>query len=76
VGGTGLYFKVLIDGIVKIPNIPIKLRNKVRTLHKKLGQKKFYNELIKLDPFIKKKINSSDMQRSIRAYEVKLYTNK
>tara|TARA_Y100001970_G_scaffold199437_1_gene242598 strand:- start:103 stop:1011 length:909 start_codon:yes stop_codon:yes gene_type:complete len=76
VGGTGLYFKVLIDGIVKIPNIPIKLRNKIRTLHKKLGQKKFYNELIKLDPFIKKKINSSDMQRSIRAYEVKLYTNK
>ena len=76
VGGTGLYFKVLIDGMVKIPNIPIKFRNKVRDLHKKLGQKKFYSQLIKLDPLIKKKVNSFDAQRSIRAYEVKLYTNK
>ena len=30
VGGTGLYFKSLTDGLVKIPNIPIKFRNKIR----------------------------------------------
>ena len=41
VGGTGLYFKALTDGLVSIPNIPIKFRNKIRTLHKNLGQKKF-----------------------------------
>ena len=29
VGGTGLYFKALTEGLVKIPNIPIKLRNKI-----------------------------------------------
>ena len=29
VGGTGLYFKALIEGIAKIPNIPINCRNKV-----------------------------------------------
>ena len=28
VGGTGLYFKALTEGLVKIPNIPIKYRNK------------------------------------------------
>ena len=28
VGGTGLYFKALTDGLVKIPNIPIKLELK------------------------------------------------
>ncbi len=39
VGGTGLYFKTLTDGLVKIPNIPIKFRNKIRNLQKKLGQK-------------------------------------
>ena len=76
VGGTGLYFKALTDGLVSIPNIPIKFRNKIRTLHKNLGQKKFYQKLIKLDPKSKEKINSTDAQRSIRAYEVKQFTKK
>jgi len=74
VGGTGLYFKALTDGLVKIPNIPIKLRNRIRLMNKKLGQKKFYNKLLKLDPLIKNKIEKNDVQRSIRAYEIKNYT--
>jgi tRNA dimethylallyltransferase len=76
VGGTGLYFKALTEGLVSIPNIPIKYRNNIRDLQKKLGQKKFYQKLIKLDPNSKEKINSTDTQRSIRAYEVKHYTKK
>ena len=74
VGGTGLYFKALTDGLVKIPNIPIKVRNKIRLMQKKLGQKEFYNKLLKLDPLIKNKIEKNDVQRSIRAYEIKNYT--
>jgi len=74
VGGTGLYFKSLTDGLVKIPNIPTKFRNEVRLLQKKLGQKKFYLKLIKIDPLIKNKININDVQRSIRAYEIKQHT--
>ena len=76
VGGTGLYFKALTDGLVIIPNIPIKFRNKIRNLQKKIGQKKFFKQLIKLDPLINEKINPTDVQRSIRAYEVKSYTKK
>ena len=76
VGGTGLYFKALTDGLVSIPNIPTRYRNKIRVLHKSLGQKKFYQKLIKLDPYSKKKINPTDTQRSIRAYEVKQFTKK
>ena len=76
VGGTGLNFKALTEGLVKIPNIPIKYRNKIRTLQKTIGQKKFFNKLIKLDPLVKNKISLTDVQRSIRAYEVKLYTKK
>ena len=76
VGGTGLYFKALTDGLVSIPNIPIRYRNKIRALHKSLGQKKFYQKLIKLDPNSKEKINPTDTQRSIRAYEVKQFTKK
>jgi len=76
VGGTGLYFKALTDGLVKIPNIPNKFRNNVRNLQKKIGQKKFFKQIIKLDPLINEKINPTDVQRSIRAYEVKSYTKK
>ena len=43
-------------------------------MQKKLGQKEFYNKLLKLDPLIKNKIEKNDVQRSIRAYEIKNYT--
>ena len=76
VGGTGLYFKALTDGLVNIPNIPIKFRKNVRYLHKKMGSKKFFSKLVKLDPLTKNFLNSSDTQRAIRAYEVKLFTKK
>jgi len=76
VGGTGLYFKALTDGLARIPNIPVRYRNKIRSLHNSLGQKRFYQKLIKLDPNSKEKINPTDAQRSIRAYEVKQFTKK
>ena len=76
VGGTGLYFKALTDGLVKIPNIPLMIRNQIRDMQSKIGQDKFYKKLLKLDPISKNKINSTDTHRSIRAYEVKLHTNK
>tara|TARA_Y100000992_G_scaffold112527_1_gene73444 strand:- start:365 stop:1273 length:909 start_codon:yes stop_codon:yes gene_type:complete len=76
VGGTGLYFKALTEGLVNIPIIPIKLREKIRSLHKKIGQNNFFMELIKIDPLSKNYIYPSDTQRVIRAYEVKSYTNK
>jgi len=76
VGGTGLYFKALTDGLVKIPTIPHKVRTSIRKLHKKIGQKNFYIQLIKLDPLAKKFVLASDTQRSMRAYEVKKFTNK
>ena len=76
VGGTGLYFKALVDGLAKIPDIPISLREKIRKYHKKIGQEKFYSELLKLDPKVKNFILKSDNQRSIRAYEVNKFTKK
>jgi len=76
VGGTGLYFKALTEGLVNIPNIPIKFRKEVRSLYKKLGSKRFYSKLVKLDPLVKNRINPYDAQRSIRAYEVKSFTKK
>ena len=76
VGGTGLYFNTITKGISKIPDIDIKTRNNVRTLFNKLGPKKFYKKLLKLDPKIEGKILPSDSQRTQRAYEVKLKTKR
>ncbi len=76
VGGTGLYFKAITEGLVNIPNIPIRIRSKIRFLHKKLGVKKFFSKLVKLDPVSKNFVKPTDTQRVIRAYEVKLFTKR
>ena len=76
VGGTGLYFESITKGISKIPNINLKVRDKIRKLQKKIGQKRFYEKLLKIDPLIKNNIEPSDIQRSIRAYEIKKFTKK
>ena len=74
VGGTGLYFQSLINGLVKIPEIPLKFRKKIRLIQKKNGQKKFYKQLLKIDPKIKDKFDPNDIQRTIRAFEIKSFT--
>ena len=76
VGGTGLYFKALTEGLVKIPNIPNRYRDQVRSLHKRIGPRKFYSKLFQLDPLIKKRLSFTDSQRVIRAFEIKSYTKK
>ncbi len=76
VGGTGLYFNTITKGISKIPDIDTKTRNNVRKLYKKVGYKKFYDQLLKLDPKVKNRILPTDSQRAQRAYEVKLKTKK
>ena len=76
VGGTGLYFKALTDGLVKIPKIPITTRNKIRLLQNQLNQKKFYSKLLAKDPLVQNKIDPTDVQRSVRAYEVITVTKK
>jgi len=76
VGGTGLYFNAITKGISKIPQIESKLRNNIRDLHNKIGQKNFYEKLISIDPISKKMISPTDTQRTLRAYEVKMFTNK
>ena len=76
VGGTGLYFKLLTEGISNIPKIPDSVRTKARKLNAKLGNDKFYSLLIKLDPLTENKIKKNDTHRLIRAYEVVTFTKK
>ena len=76
VGGTGLYFKSLTHGFVKIPNVPKKFRAKIIKIHNKIGQNRFYKKLIKIDKKSVNKIDPNDTHRTLRAYEVIKYTNK
>jgi tRNA dimethylallyltransferase len=76
VGGTGLYFKLLTEGISNIPKIPDLIRTKARKLNAKLGNDEFYDLLIKLDPLIHNRIKKNDTHRLIRAYEVVTFTKK
>ena len=48
----------------------------MRDLFKKLGSKKFFKKLLKIDPKAKGRIVATDSQRTQRAYEVKLKTKK
>ena len=75
VGGTGLYFKSLTEGLAQIPQIPEHIKTSVRKLQREIGQKEFFRQLTLLDSQAKKFLIKTDVQRSIRAYEVKKFTS-
>ena len=68
--------KALTEGLAQIPQISKYLTAETRKMQKKIGQKKFYLKLLKKDKFIKNKIDPTDVQRSLRAYEVIYFTKK
>ena len=70
VGGTGLYLKALLEGLVPLPEIPPSVRARARTLHARLGGAAFHAELGRRDPEIAARLDPGDSQRLIRAFEV------
>ena len=46
----------------------------MRNIYQKIGKKKFYQKLLKIDPLSKNKFVYTDTQRVLRAYEVKKFT--
>lgn len=70
VGGTGMYFGVLTDGIADIPPIPAELRARMMARRREIGPDAFYAELAVRDPESALRLRSSDTQRVLRAYEV------
>ena len=69
VGGTGLYIRSLLDGIVDLPPIPPEVRHAARDLAARLGPA-FHAELSLLDPAMASRLRPTDLQRQVRAYEV------
>jgi tRNA dimethylallyltransferase len=69
-GGTGLYFKALLEGLAPVPDIPAQIRDYWRTRGRSEGAETLHAELSRLDPAMAARLRPSDPQRIIRALEV------
>jgi tRNA dimethylallyltransferase len=67
VGGTGLYFKALTEGLAAVPPIPAEVRNRVRTEAEGLSPSELHARLASDDA---RQIRNSDRMRILRAIEV------
>ncbi len=76
VGGTGLYFTSLIQGLADIPSTTPKIRNDVDNWHKSVGHKALASWLKDRDPKTFTLIDSNNPARIIRAIEILTQTGK
>lgn len=70
VGGTGLYFKALTQGLAEMPSIDPELRGALQERAATEGAPALYAELAKLDPQTAARLEPNDTPRIIRALEV------
>ena len=70
VGGTGLYFAALTDGLADIPAVPAAIRQEAQGKLAALGVAALHAELAARDPETAAQLRPSDTQRVLRAYEV------
>src|SRR3954463_3860590 len=70
VGGTGLYFKALTDGLAEVPPIPPDIGTAIRAEAKEKGAPAMHARLARLDPDDPANIRPSDVARIVRALEV------
>ena len=70
VGGTGLYFKALTEGLAPVPDIPADIRDYWRRQSQALGPKSLHRALAERDPVMAARLRPSDPQRLVRALEV------
>ncbi|MFP6771893.1 MAG: tRNA (adenosine(37)-N6)-dimethylallyltransferase MiaA [Alphaproteobacteria bacterium] len=74
VGGTGLYFQALTEGMAEIPQIPDETRAEARARLDELGAVGLHDVLRREDPEMAARLKPTDKQRLARAYEVILAT--
>jgi tRNA dimethylallyltransferase len=70
VGGTGMYFMALTDGLSHVPATPAEVRDQARALLDDIGVEALHARLTERDPLTASKLRPSDTQRVLRAYEV------
>jgi len=76
VGGTGLYFLAITQGLSDIPPVPEEVRAEVRSILQAEGANAIRARLADADPASLERIAGADRQRLARAFEVWLATGK
>ncbi len=76
VGGTGLYFRALTEGLADIPPIPVEARDESRAMLERLGEAAFRARLSEVDFDAAARIAAGDRQRLARAWEVHAATGR
>jgi tRNA dimethylallyltransferase len=69
-GGTGLYFRALLEGLSDMPDIPQTVRDRWRYRLLEEGPSRLYAVLMREDPRAATMLRASDGQRIVRALEV------
>ena len=70
VGGTGLYFMALTEGLAHVPPTPPEIRDAARALLAEIGVADLHARLAQRDPRTAALLRPADPQRILRAYEV------
>jgi tRNA dimethylallyltransferase len=70
VGGTGLYFSALTQGLAPIPEIHASIRAEARELLASIGAERLHALLADHDPDMAARLVPNDGQRIVRAWEV------
>ncbi|MBA4173894.1 MAG: tRNA (adenosine(37)-N6)-dimethylallyltransferase MiaA [Hyphomicrobium sp.] len=70
VGGTGLYFKALLEGLSPIPPVADEIRTHWRRLEQERGASALWDILNRDDPEMAARLAPNDSQRIVRALEV------
>ncbi|MCB1528944.1 MAG: tRNA (adenosine(37)-N6)-dimethylallyltransferase MiaA [Hyphomicrobiaceae bacterium] len=76
IGGTGLYFRALLEGLAPVPSIPHDIRSRWRNAGESWPAEDLYAELQRMDPMTAANLRPSDPQRLVRALEVMEATGK
>ncbi|GAB4528347.1 MAG: tRNA (adenosine(37)-N6)-dimethylallyltransferase MiaA [Parvularculaceae bacterium] len=74
-GGSGLYFRALVEGFADIPDVPDEIREKAIGRRQEIGAAAFYDEVRTRDPAAAS-LHANDRQRLIRAWEVFEFTGR
>ena len=76
VGGTGLYFKALTQGLSAIPAVPEAIRAEVRAQAAVQTPAELHQMLAECDPLTAARLRPTDRQRLVRALEVHRTTGR
>ncbi|MBD3183928.1 tRNA (adenosine(37)-N6)-dimethylallyltransferase MiaA [Candidatus Poribacteria bacterium] len=76
VGGSGMYFRAVIDGLFDGPSADRKFREKLKKEADKTGIYNLYHRMKSVDPEAAERIHPNDLLRIIRALEVYEKTGK